>query len=276
METGKRLLVSALSLCGIGLTVDRTAAADLAQSANITTLPEITVTAQRSAESTTLSSEPSTLRLTAPILDTPVSIKEVTRELLDKQLVLDPQEAVRNVSGVVRAASFTGLGENYILRGFVQQDVIKDGFRVGEISNGGINATGPTDMANIDRIDVLKGPTAILYGRGEPGGLVNYITRMPAFANTLDLRQQFGSYGFYRTEIHGNWNAVPKQFAVRLDAAYDQSESFTDFVESQRGFVAPAFRWQVTPDTSISLRTEFTHDERETNPGCPVVNGRVL
>ncbi len=239
------------------------------------TLSEVVVTAERdrrySADAAT-----SGTRLAEPILDTPRSVGVITPQLLEDQQINDPQEAVRNVSGVVRSASFTGVGENFIIRGFQQSDLIKDGFRAGSNSNTGLVATGPTDVANLDRIEVLKGPAAILYGRGEPGGVVNYLTRTPAFEQRFSLEQQLGSYEFYRTELGANWNAVPDQLALRLDAAYDRNESFIDHVEGERWFVAPAFKWQLGPDTTLTFRGEYSHDERSTEPGVPFVNGEVL
>ncbi len=218
----------------------------------------------------------STLRLAAPLLDTPSSVRVVDLETLELQGINDPQDVLVNVSGAVRSSSFTGSGENFILRGFVQSEIVKDGFRAGEVSNGGINATGPTDMTNIEKIEVVKGPTAILSGRGEPGGRVNYVTRRPDFANAFSVQQRAGSFDSYRTAVHGNWNAVPDKLALRFDAAYDRADSFIDFVEGERYAAAPAALLQITPTTTLLARGEFVDDERSTNPGIPVVNGRPL
>lgn len=210
------------------------------------------------------------------ILDTPRSVSVINQRTLQDQLITDPQDAVRNVPGVLRTASFTGVGENYQLRGFIQQDILKDGFRAGQVANGGINATGPTDIANLDRIEVLRGPTAILYGRGEPGGLVNYVTKTPFFANQFTLEQQVGSYDFYRTQLGANWQAVPGTLALRVDAAYERNESFVDFVKGERYFVAPGALWQIGRDTLLTLRGEYSHDHRANNVGLPVVNGKLV
>lgn len=210
-------------------------------------------------------------RLEAPVLDTPMSISTVSRDLIDRQVINDPQEALNFVSGAVRAGSYLGIGEAFLLRGFEQQDLIKDGFRAGTVSNGLFSPNGPTDMANIERIDVLKGPTAILYGRGEPGGIVNYVTYQPTFANDLNLRQQFASFDSYRTDIHANWAALPDTLALRLDAAYDTRESFLDHVDGERVFVAPSLLWQIAPGTTLSVRAEYKNDQNATEPGVPVV-----
>ncbi len=123
---------------------------------------------------------------------------------------------------------------------------------------------------------MLKRPSAILYGRGEPGGTVNYITRVPSFDNRLSLQQHFGSFDFYRTELHANGVPESKSFAARLDTAYQTNESFIDFVEGERLFAAPSFRWRIGPETSFTLRGEYGNDDRSTTLALPVVNGRVL
>ncbi|MGQ0593624.1 MAG: TonB-dependent receptor plug domain-containing protein [Gammaproteobacteria bacterium] len=88
---------------------------------------------------------------------------------------------------------------------FAREALFKDGFRAGQSANfAPLSFEGPNEVANLDRIEVLKGPSAILYGRGEPGGTVNYLTRVPSFENRFSLQQHFGSFDFYRTELHLN------------------------------------------------------------------------
>lgn len=218
----------------------------------------------------------SSLRIDGRILDAPRAVQVVTEDVIAVQLINDPQDAVMNVSGATRAGSYTGVGENYIIRGFVQEDVIKDGFRVGQISNGGINATSSTDIANIRDIEVLKGPSAILFGRGEPGGVVNYVTRDAQFSNAYSLQQQFGSDDFYRTAVHGNAVALPDRLAVRFDGAYTTNGSFQDLAEGERYFAAPALTFNLSPDTVFTARGEFAHDDRSNSTIVPVVDGHVL
>lgn len=136
---------------------------------------------------------------------------------------------------------------------------------------------GPTDLANIERIEVLKGPSAILYGRGEPGGVVNFVIRTPTlFENRFSLQQQIGSYEFYRTQLNANWAPVPDSLAIRLDGAYENSESFIDFVEGERFFIAPALLWQIGDNTALTFRGEYSNDDRSSSTGFPFIDGRVL
>lgn len=232
-------------------------------------LPETVVTAtnERDYQATVATSA---TRIEAPILDTPRSVQVVTSEVMRDRAILDPQEAVQNVSGVQRGGSRTGDGETYVVRGFRQGSLIKDGFRAGELSGGSVfTFEGSTDVANLDRVEVLKGPSAILFGRGEPGGTVNYVTRTPVFENRFSLQQQIGSYDFYRTEVHANWDAVPGKFAIGVDAAYQNNESFIDFVDGESVFVAPAFKWQIGPDTVLTFRGEYLNDDQASSLGVP-------
>ncbi len=216
-------------------------------------------------------------RLPAPILDTDRSVQVVTPQLIQDRQIIDPQEAVQDVSGVQRGGSRTGIGEVFFVRGFQQSGLFKDGFRAGEASGGDVfTFEGPTDIANLDRIEVLKGPSAILYGRGEPGGTVNYITRTPIFENHFSLEQQVGSYDFYRTQLDTSWVAVPGHLALGLDAVYQNNESFIDFVGTERYFVAPALSWRIDDNTSLIFRGEYTNDNHSTATALPYANGQVL
>ncbi len=244
------------------------AIANAADPSDETQAEQVIVTEGRYAQSAT--------RTLEPILDLPRNVQVVPRQLIDDRAIDDPQEAIQNVSAVMRGGSLIGEGEAFTIRGFQQQDIFKDGFRDGEAVGFSLNATGPTDVSNLDRIEVLKGPAAILFGRGEPGGVVNYITRTPYFGNGFSLDQGFGSYDFYRTSLDANWQLVPDKSAVRLDAAYENSDSFRDFVHGERYFFAPAFLCQIDDKNTLTLRTEYGRDDRSTDRGLPYFNGRVL
>lgn len=244
--------------------------------AETATLPEVVVTDTAETNYTTTEAV-STTRLAEPILDTPRSIQVITQQVIRDRKIVDPQEAVQNVSGVQRGGARSGSGETYIIRGFRQQSLIKDSFRAGELSGSTLfTFTGPSDMANIDRIEVLKGPASILFGRGEPGGVVNYVTKEALFENHFSLEQEVGNYEFYRTQASANWDAIPGRLAVRIDGAYQNNESFIDFVEGERSFFAPAFKLQIAPDTTLTFRGEYSNDHQSAATGMPYIDGRVV
>ncbi len=237
-------------------------------------IPEVLVRGVRPEEHAAATNA-AVLRMGDPILNAPRSVRVVDKAVFVDQLVLDANEAARTVSGVAPAGSYTGEGENYIVRGFPQNDLYKDGFRAGEASNAGLAATMPTDMANVNRLEVLKGPVAVEYGRGEPGGIVNYVTELPTFENKFGIQQVLGSYDFYRTDVDANWNAVPDKLALRLDAAYNSNGSWMDHVDGKRYVLAPSFLWKISEKTTLSFRGEFSHDDRSSTLIHPYMNGSV-
>jgi iron complex outermembrane recepter protein len=215
-------------------------------------------------------------RMEVPVLDDPRSVQTLSSELIELQGVRDIQEAVKNVSGVTRSSSFVGFGENYILRGFVQQDLFKDGFRAGGVSNSNLVTVGTTDIAGVSQVEILKGPAAILFGRGEPGGVVNYVTNKAEFVNEFSIEQQAGSHGFLRSVGSMNWEANPGKFALRLDGSLESGGSFLYGVSGERQFIAPAFTWAIGEDTTLTFRSEYLNETRNTDPGVPIVGGRIL
>ena len=86
----------------------------------------------------------------------------------------------------------------------------------------------------------------------------------------------FGSYDFYRTQLDANWQAMPGRFALGLDAAYQNNNSFIDFVGTERYFIAPAFNWQIGENTTLIFRGEYSDDNHSTATALPYENGRVI
>ncbi len=240
------------------------------------TLPEIVVTADK--ETGIKAAEPASVtRMKEPVLDSARSVQIVTQKVIEDRAIVRPEEAVQNVSGVQRSAYNTGVGEAYLVRGYLQQNFIKDGFRAGSSTGGNtLSAAPPTDVANLESIEVLKGPTALEFGRGEAGGIVNYATRDASFEDSFSIQQQIGSFDFYRTQLNANWAAVPDKFAIRFDAGYEQGDSYIDFMESERIFLSTAFQWKISDQTTLTFKGEYNHDDRITTPGLPYLNGGVL
>ena len=123
-------------------------------------------------------------------------------------------------------------------------------------------------------MEVLKGPAAILYGRIEPGGLVNIVTHQPEAQAHYSLQQQFGSFDLYRTTLDatGPVNA-DKSLLYRFDMAYLDKGSFRDFGDKQRIFLAPSITWKLSDATQVNLNLEYQNDDQVDDPGIPALNG---
>ncbi|SJM90081.1 TonB-dependent siderophore receptor [Crenothrix polyspora] len=206
-----------------------------------------------------------------PLMQTPVSVQVVPQAVLRDQQATRLQDAVKNVSGVQQTLGSGGQYEDFVIRGFgsgVDYSRFRNGIRLPAMT---------FDLANIEQVEVLKGPAAMLYGRIEPGGMVNVVTRKPQSTPYYSLQQQFGSYDLYRTNLDatGALNA-DGTLNYRFDLGYTTRNSFRDFVSQERVFVAPSLHWRATPDTDFNLGVEYSHeDPSRADTGLPAIGKRV-
>lgn len=206
-------------------------------------------------------------KIDAPIFDLPLSIQVVPEAVLDDQQVIRLEEALKNVSGAFQAFN-NGFGEpDYGLRGFRQFAVYEDGFRV--------PGPGSQETAHLDRVEVLKGPAAALYGRIEPGGLIHQVTKRPRATAWYALRQQFGSFDLYRTTVDATGPLTKDgRLRYRLNIAHENTDSFRDFVDREGLFVSPVLSWDFGPNTQASVDFQYRFRDSPSDRGIPVVNGR--
>jgi len=130
------------------------------------------------------------------LLDIPQSIQVVPGEILNDQIALTMGDVVRNVSGVTVPFTSGGRMENLVMRGFLTNFQLKDGFRNDFWSN-----RAGVELANVDRVEVLKGPSSALYGRLDPTGVLNLVTKQPL--SDLHFSGSFttGSYSYWRGTV---------------------------------------------------------------------------
>jgi iron complex outermembrane recepter protein len=202
-----------------------------------------------------------------PIFDLPISIQVVPRKVLDDQQVIRLEDALKNVSGVFQAFN-NGFGEtDFGLRGFRQLVVYEDGFRV--------PGMGSQETAHLERVEVLKGPAAALYGRIEPGGLIHQVTKRPRATASYALRQQFGSFDLYRTTLDATGPLTKDStLRYRLNIAHENADSFRDFVDRVGLFVSPVVTWNIGARTQVSFDYQYRLRDNPSDRGIPIVNGR--
>ncbi len=187
-----------------------------------------------------------------PIMETPVSIQVVTRAVMDDQQVISAMQALQNVSGAQPASG--QFNDNFMLRGFDATTTYRDGLRQSQITN--------YETANLERIEVLKGPAAVLFGRSEPGGIQNLVTKKPLDMPYYSVQQQFGSYDLYRTtaDATGPLNK-DKTLLYRMNLAYKTNNSFRDYIHQEHIFFSPSMTWRPTDRFETNLNLEYQHDE---------------
>ncbi|NMF64795.1 TonB-dependent siderophore receptor [Brasilonema octagenarum] len=211
-----------------------------------------------------------------PILYIPQSIQVIPATVLKDQLITRPREAVQNVSGVTpgSAGSQTAVGATLIFRGFAENAITSSTFVNGFRKYFGNRAS---DTANVEQLEILKGPASVLYGQGEPGGILNITTKQPLSTPYYAVDATIGSFDFYRPtlDISGPLNA-DKTIRYRLNAAYESSGSYVDFVESDQIFVAPVISFELGKNTTLTLEGEYFHVSKvEYLAGIPAV-GSVI
>lgn len=208
-----------------------------------------------------------------PIMETPFSVQVVPSQVLKDQQVVRVEKALTNVAGVIQQPGNAGLQDMALIRGFVNNTFYRDGFRLPVTIGGG--GTSKRDTANLERIEVLKGPGSILFGRAEPGGIVNMVTKQPLSTPYYSMQQQFGSYDFYRTTIDAT-GPITKDDSLlyRINLAYENSGSFLNNVEGERVFVAPVLAWNISQRTKASLELEYLHFNDPIDHGVPAIGNR--
>jgi iron complex outermembrane receptor protein len=212
-------------------------------------------------------------RSETPLRELPQSVRVIPRQLIDDIGAVRLEEAYDYVSGVTRQNSFGGLWDNFAIRGFAGNENTGPNFlRNGFAGNRGFNA--PRDMANVDRIEVLKGPSAALYGASEPGGILNVVTKKPQFKAGNSFEVYAGSYDSYRTSFDST-GPLSDNLAYRLNVAVEDKGSFRDHIDSQRYLVAPSFTWVLSPNTLVNYDLELLRHKAPLDRGVVAVGGRT-
>lgn len=204
-----------------------------------------------------------------PIMETPMSIQVVPRAVMNDQQNINILDALnRNVSGVSARTGSGVLYDNFIIRGFTT------GLTGNAYRNGLLFPSNFYEPSNIEQLEVLKGPAAALYGRIEPGGIVNITTKKPLATPYYSLQQQFGSYDLYRTTVDATGPIdQAKTLLYRFNATYLDKGSFRDIVNSDRVFIAPTLSWRPNEKFEANLELEYKHENFVNDYGIPVLNG---
>jgi iron complex outermembrane receptor protein len=199
--------------------------------------------------------------------DIPQSIQVVPKQVIEDQGATRASEILRNVSGVVSNTGPSGVGEQFTVRGFIGNELgtgneYRNGFRA--LGLGSFNTN------NIEQVEVLKGPASVLYGQLEPGGIINFVTKKPLdrpyYAGDLEI----GSYSFYRPSLDISGPLTKdKRLLYRLNVAYENSDSFVNFVDREIFQISPSFTYKIGENTNLSLSYEYLSENGTNNPGLP-------
>ena len=206
-------------------------------------------------------------RMTIKNLENAQVYNVVTKQLMKDQLVTNQDEALKNVPGLYQlwgATNRAGDGGSWFsLRGFTTQSLVRNGIA------GKVNSN--SDAANLEKIEVIKGPSATLFGNvlSSYGGLINRVTKKPTENFGGEIAYQSGSYGFNRLSADVNTPINDDKTALfRLNASVGTANTFQDFGYSKSYFIAPSFSYQVNEKLNISIDAEIGNQD---NSGMPLI-----
>lgn len=263
------------------------------------TSPEPTPTAEERAETDVVELSPFTVntekdrgyaatnvisgsRVDTPIKDIPLPIQVITSEFIRdtgatdlrkslsyaSSITLQSQNDLENKGGIggIQDSAYGPGGVNnpegitsnisgtqLKIRGFITNNVLRDGFLRGS----------PSDAVNIDRVEIVQGPNSLLYGTGNFGGVVDYLTKRPLSRQQGWATFGIGTYGYLRSTIDVTGPLLADRgLDYRAIGAWEQSETNVDHQKSSHFFVTPSVVWRPTKTTEILLSTEYTESKQ--------------
>jgi iron complex outermembrane receptor protein len=206
-------------------------------------------------------------------LETPQAEQSIDAETLRASGAVELNQALSLSASVARQNNFGGLWNAFALRGFVGDENLPSNYLVNGF-NAGRGFGGPRDLSGIESVEVLKGPRAALFGRGEPGGTVNLVTKRPTFKTGGELRLSAGSFDTWRADA--DWTApLAEAVAVRLVGFYEEAGSFRDTVKTRKHGASPSLAWRIGPNSRLVYELEYSHQEIPFDLGVLAVNGEL-
>jgi iron complex outermembrane receptor protein len=206
-------------------------------------------------------------------LETPQADITLDAETLRASGAVDLTRALDLSASVARQNNFGGLWNAFALRGFVGDENLPSNFLVNGF-NAGRGFGGPRDLSGIESVEVLKGPRAALFGRGEPGGTVNLVTKRPTFKRASEVKLTAGSFDTRRVDV--DWTApLTDTVAVRLVGYAEDAGSFRDTVETRKHGASPSVAWRLGAGSQFVYELEYSRQEIPFDRGVVAVNGEL-
>ncbi|RNI22360.1 TonB-dependent receptor [Rufibacter latericius] len=200
-------------------------------------------------------------------LDLPQSVTIIGGEVLERQQAQVLSEVLQNVNGVYLSGTTGGTQEEISGRGFSfsSSNTFKNGARY--------NNTIMPETSGLERVEVMKGSNAILFGNVAAGGVLNLVTKKPRFESGGEVSMRVGSYDYYKPslDVYGAINNSDK-VAYRLNTTYLNAGSFRDGVKAERFYINPSLLVKAGAKTDILLEGDYLKDTRTPDFGVGAIN----
>lgn len=229
-----------------------------------TELPATAISAEAQADDPRVKVSNTATRTSTPVRYVPQAIDSIKTSNVASYGTNDIGDALSGMPNVSSSADTRF--DSLRIRGFdASNDFYLDGIRD--------DSQYKRDLHNIERVEVLKGPAAVLYGRGSQGGIVNRVSKMPEAGRRSTIEAQGGSEDL--RSLYADLSTDPSEnISLRLNMGNMDENSFRDGVSGNRQLFAPSMSWQLTPDLNWLVQYEYSRYNRTPDRGIPGVNGR--
>jgi len=204
-------------------------------------------------------------------LDLPQSVMTLDKTLLEAQQVLRISDVLMNTNGVYVMGTTGGYQEEIAGRGFAfgSSNTFKNGVR---FFNGMIS-----ELSGLEKVEILKGSAAILYGNVAAGGVLNLVSKKPKFAKGGEISLRTGSWGLIKPSFDV-FTGIGKaeKVAVRINGTYEQANSFRQGVSSARYYINPSMLFKLGKKTDWLIESDYLNDERTPDFGVGIINYKIV
>ncbi len=204
-----------------------------------------------------------------PLIDTPQAVDRINADTLESEGITRLIDALSFSPSIVRQNNSGGMFDSFAIRGFSGDENNPSGYLVNGFNSRGYN--GNRSTANIETIEVMKGPGSALYGQGEPGGTINIITKKPQFDEQGYIQGTLGNYSKKQVEFDYT-NGLNSDVAYRFNGAYEDSDTHRDNVSIESLHFNPSFLWNISGDTSLSYEMEVLDQKKPLDRGVLILN----
>jgi len=207
-----------------------------------------------------------------PIRDIPFSIQVVPQEVIEDRNVVELGDALETAGSVVSAGGrgTSVFGPGFLLRGFpVNDGVFRNGIPYFTLA--------PLGTRDIERVEVLRGPASVLFGQGEPGGIINLVPKEPLREPFYSASFTAGNFDTYRgaLDLSGPLDTLPS-VRYRVNVFYENYGSFRDFVEGESVLFSPTLTWDIGENTSINFYGQYASDRETIDEGIVATEEGIL
>lgn len=197
---------------------------------------------------------PMSIKSNLTVMETPQPIAIITHDIIEQQQSKQLSDVLQNVNGMYITSSRGNSQDSFGGRGFAlgNDNIFKNGSRV----NSGVFP----EVSGLERVEVLKGANAMLYGNTAAGGVINMITKKPRFDFGESVGLNAGSWNSYKPTVDF-YGPLTKNIAFRVNGAYEYAESFRDVVQSEKYYFNPSFLFNLSPKSQLIVEADYLKND---------------